>query len=175
MPLINVMPIAETSRLFISKITLKDSKFLLELVNTPHWLKYIGDRQIKTVNDAKTYLQNVTLKSYTDFGFGFYKLQIKDTNKTIGICGLVKRKQLDDVEIGFALLPEYESKGFGFEASLAILDLAKEKFLLKKITAITLPTNKSSIKLLEKLGLSFEKTINPFDDGEELLLFAKTL
>jgi RimJ/RimL family protein N-acetyltransferase len=170
------MQIAETPRLIISKITLKDSKFFLELVNSPHWLKYIGDRNIKTVNDAKTYLQNVTLKSYADFGFGFYKLQFKkDIKKTIGICGLVKREQLEDVEIGFALLPEYENKGYGFEASLAVLDLAKDMFLLKKITAITLPTNKSSIKLLEKLGLSFEKTIKPFDDGVELLLFAKTL
>jgi len=169
------MPIAETSRLFISKITLKDSRFFLELVNTPHWLKYIGDRKINTVKDAKTYLRNVTLKSFTDFGFGFYKLQIKDTNKTIGICGLVKRKQLDDVEIGFALLPEYEGKGFGYEASLSVLELAKETFGLKKITAITLPTNISSIKLLEKLGLTFEKKVKPFEDDEELLLFAKKL
>lgn len=169
------MPIAETSRLFISKITLKDSRFFLELVNTPHWLKYIGDRKIKTVKDAKGYLRNVTLKSFTDFGFGFYKLQMKDANKTIGICGLVKRKQLDDVEIGFALLPEYEGKGFGYEASLSVLELAKETFGLKKITAITLPTNISSIKLLEKLGLTFEKKVKPFEDDEELLLFAKKL
>ena len=170
------MRITETPRLIISNITLKDSKFFHELVNSPHWLKYIGDRNIKTVNDAKTYLQNVTLKSYTDFGFGFYKLQFKeDIKNPIGICGLVKREQLEYVEIGFALLPEYENKGYGYEASLAVLDLAKEMFLLKKITAITLPTNKSSIKLLEKLGLSFEKTIKPFDDGVELLLFAKTL
>lgn len=176
MPSIDVMQITETPRLIISKITLKDSKFFLELVNTPHWLKYIGDRKIKTLNDAKTYLQNVTLKSYTNFGFGFYKLQLKEeSNKTIGICGLVKREQLEDVEIGFALLPEYENKGFGHEASLAVLDVAKQVFNLKKITAITLPTNKSSINLLEKLGLSFEKNIKPFDDGEELLLFAKTL
>ena len=169
------MPIAETSRLFISKITIEDSRFFLELVNTPHWLKYIGDRKIKTVKDAKGYLRNVTLKSFTDFGFGFYKLQIKDTNKTIGICGLVKRKQLDDVEIGFALLPEYEGKGFGHEASLSVLELAKETFGLEKITAITLPTNISSIKLLEKLGLTFEKKVKPFEDDEELLLFAKKL
>lgn len=175
MQLINIMPIAETPRLIISKITLKDSAFFLELVNTPQWLKYIGDRQIKTVTDAKNYLRNVTLKSYDDFGFGFYKLQIKDTKKTIGICGLVKRKQLDDVEIGFALLPEFENKGFGYEASIAVLDLAKEKFQIKKITAITLPTNKISVKLLEKLGLTFEKKVKPFEYDEELLLFAKKL
>lgn len=170
------MPIAETSRLLLSKITLKDAGFFLELVNSPHWIKYIGDRKVKTIKDAKTYLQKGTLKSYKDFGFGFYKLHLKENdNKTIGVCGLIKREQLEDVEIGFALLPEYEGKGFGFEASVAVLKLAEEKFKLKKITAITLPTNTSSINLLEKLGLIYEKKVKLFDDGEELLLFAKTL
>jgi hypothetical protein len=89
------MLIAETTRLLISKITLKDASFFLELVNTPNWLKYIGDRNLKTVKDAKSYLKKGTLKSYTDFGFGFYKLQLKEGNKkTIGVCGLIKREQL---------------------------------------------------------------------------------
>ena len=170
------MPIAETIRLCISKITLKDASYFLKLANSPHWLKYIGDRHLKTIKDAKVYLQNGTLKSYTEFGFGFYKLQLKKTNnKFIGICGLVKREQLDDVEIGFALLPEFEGQGFGYEASLVVLELAKERFNLQRIVAITLPTNTSSIKLLQKLGLHYEKRIKPFEDGVELLLFAKAL
>lgn len=170
------MPIAETSRLLLSKINLKDADFFLKLVNSPHWLKYIGNRKVKTIKDAKTYLQKGTLKSYKDFGFGFYKLQLKEEGKkTIGVCGLIKREQLEDVEIGFALLQEYEGKGFGFEASVAVLKLAKEKFKIKKITAITLAKNMSSINLLEKLGLTYEKKVKPFDDGEELLLFAKIL
>ncbi|MGM5468979.1 GNAT family N-acetyltransferase [Flavobacteriaceae bacterium LMO-SS05] len=169
------MLIAETNRLIISKINLKDAKFFLELVNSPNWLKYIGDRHLKTVEHAKTYLKNGTLKSYADFGFGFYKLQLKEEHTSIGVCGLIKREQLDDVDIGFALLPEYECKGYGYEASVSVLKLAKEKFNLKKILAITQPTNTSSIKLLEKLGLSYEKKVKPFDDGKELLLFAKTL
>lgn len=169
-------PIAETNRLIISKITLKDAKFFLELANSPGWLKYIGDRNLKTIKDAKVYLQKGTLKSYIDFGFGFYKLLLKEKgNIPIGVCGLVKREQLDEVDIGFALLPEYSGKGFGFESSVAVLKLAKEKFALKKIAAITLPTNKSSIKLLEKLGLSYEKRIQPFEDGKELLFYIKTL
>jgi len=171
-----MMQIAETTRLLLSKITLKDADFFLELVNSPQWLKYIGDRKVKTIENAKTYLKNGTLKSYADFGFGFYKLQLKEEGKKpIGVCGLIKREQLEDVEIGFALLPEYEGKGFGYEASVAVLKLAVEKFKIKKITAITLPSNTSSINLLEKLGLSFEKRVKPFEDGEELLLFAKIL
>lgn len=171
-----MMQIAETTRLLLSKITLKDADFFLELVNSPQWLKYIGDRKVKTIENAKTYLKNGTLKSYANFGFGFYKLQLKEEGKKpIGVCGLIKREQLEDVEIGFALLPEYEGKGFGYEASVAVLKLAVEKFKIKKITAITLPSNTSSINLLEKLGLSFEKRVKPFEDGEELLLFAKIL
>lgn len=167
------MPIAETNRLLISKITLRDAKFFIELANSPNWLKYIGDRKVKTVKDAKAYLKNGTLKSYKEFGFGFYKITLKEKNNMpIGICGLIKREQLDEVDIGFALLPEYESKGFGFESSAIVLKLAKEKFCLKKIVAITLPTNKNSIKLLEKLGLTYEKKVKPFEDDIELLLFA---
>jgi RimJ/RimL family protein N-acetyltransferase len=170
------MKISETNRLIISKFSIKDAPFFLELVNSPNWIKYIGDRHLKTVEDAKNYLKEGTLKSYKDFGFGFYKLQLKEkNNKTIGTCGLVKREQLEYVDIGFAMLPDYEGKGFGFEASTEILKLAKEQFKLSKVLAITLPTNANSIKLLEKLGLSFEKRVKPFEDDEELLLFAKDL
>jgi RimJ/RimL family protein N-acetyltransferase len=170
------MIIAETHRLLISKLSLDDGPFFLELVNTPNWLKYIGDRNLKTVEDAKTYLKNGTLKSYNNFGFGFYKLQLKEeNNKTIGTCGLIKRDALECVDLGFAMLPNYERKGFGYESSVAILKLAKEQFKLHKVAAITLPENTSSIKLLEKLGLSYEKTIKPFEDDEELLFFAKVL
>lgn len=170
------MAVTETNRLVISKLKKNDASFFLELVNSPNWLKYIGDRNIKTVKDAKEYLKNGTIKSYKEHGFGFYKLQLKEENlKTIGTCGLVKRDQLDDVDIGFAMLPDYEGKGFGYEASEAVLRLAKEKFNLKKIVAITLPTNQNSIKLLKKLGLSFKKKVKPFEDDEELLLFVKNL
>ena len=168
--------IAETNRLIISKIRLDDAAFFLELVNIPNFIKYIGDRNLKTVEDAKTYLKNGTLKSDDDFGFGFYKLLLKEeNNKAIGTCGLVKREQLDNVDIGFAMLPEYEGKGFGYESCIAVLKLAKEQFKLNKVLAITLPTNNNSIKLLEKIGLSYEKRVKPFEDDEELLLFAKNL
>jgi len=170
------MPITETDRLLISKITLRDAARFIKLTNSPNWLKFIGDRHLKTVEDAKKYLKKGTLKSYSDYGFGFYKLQLKTKSKAfIGISGLIKREQLDDVDLGFALLPEFENHGFGFEASIAILKLAKEQFALKRIVAITLPSNIKSIKLLEKLGMSYEKKVHPFEDGQELLLFAKTL
>lgn len=170
------MIITETERLLISKFTLDDAPFFMELVNSPHWIKYIGERHIKTIAEAKEAIENGHLKSYHENGFGFYKLLLKEeNNKPIGTCGLIKRKTLEHVDIGFAMLPEYEGKGFGYESSLAIITLAKKQFELDKIVAITLEHNANSIKLLKKLGLSFEKYVKPFDDGEELLLFAKTL
>ncbi len=168
------MIIAKTQRLIISKVRIADAPFFVELMNTPHWLKYIGDRHVKTIKHAEDHLKKGILKSYREFGFGFYKLLLKEEqNKIIGVVGLIKRKELEDVDIGFGFLPDYEGKGYGYESSLEIIKLAKNKFNLKKITAITNPINTNSIKLLEKLGLSFEKKVNPFEDGKELLLFAK--
>lgn len=169
------MIIVETERLLISKVSLIDAPFFVELMNTPHWLKYIGDRNIKSVKEAEEHLKNGILKSYKNNGFGLYKILLKaENNKTIGTAGLIKREQLDHVDIGFGFLPEYEGKGYGFEASVEIIKLAKWEFKLKKVVAITNPINKNSIKLLEKLGLVFEKRVKPFDDDAELLLFAKT-
>ncbi len=170
------MIIAETTRLAIKQFTVKDASFFLELVNSPNWLKYIEDRNTETIFQAKQRIKEGHLKSYATTGFGFYKLLLKEEKlKPIGICGLIKRDTLDDVDIGFALLPDYENKGFGYESSIAVINLAKNTFNLKRITAITLPSNAPSIKLLEKLGFAYEKMVIPFDNDEELQLFAKNL
>ncbi|RAJ15001.1 GNAT family N-acetyltransferase [Olleya aquimaris] len=170
------MVVAETERLIIAKFTLEDAPFFIELVNTPKFKKYIGDRKVKTVEQAQERITNGHLKNYTELGYGFYKLLLKaENNKPIGTNGLTKRDTLELPDIGFAMLPEYENKGFGFESSKAILKLAKNTFKLKKIGAITLEHNVNSIKLLEKLGLSYEKKVKPFEDDAELLLFAKNL
>ena len=168
------MIIAETERLIITKVTLLDAPFFLELMNTPHWLKFIGDRNIKTVIDAEENLKKGILKSYKENGFGFYKILLKEeNNKTIGTVGLIKRDELEDIDIGFGFLPEYERRGFGYESSIEIMKLAEHTLKLKRVLAITNPINKNSIKLLEKLGLSFKKYINPFNEDKELSLFEK--
>lgn len=169
------MIVAKTKRLIISELKVEDAPFFLQLLNTPKWLEYIGDRNVSNVMDAKKYLIEKIIPAYTEDGFGFYKLALKNLNTDIGIAGLVKRTHLDFPDIGFALLPQYETKGYGYEASNAILELAKLKLNLKKVFGITLEHNKTSIKLLEKLGLEYEKRIKPFDDDEELLLFVKDL
>lgn len=167
--------IAETERLLIEKFTLNDASFFKALVNTPHWIKYIGDRNTKTIEDAEERIKSGHLESYKTNGFGFYKLILKEKNIPIGTCGLIKRDELKHVDIGFAFLEDYERQGFGYEASIAIMELAKEKFNIKKLLAITAPYNIGSIKLLEKLSFRYEKRVKPFEDDEELLLFAKDL
>lgn len=168
--------IGKTKRLIISKFTLEDAPFFLELVNTPNWIKFIGDRQTKTIVDAEKRITEGHLKSYKTNGFGFYKLLLKEeNNKPIGTCGLIKREELDHVDMGFAFLPEYESRGFGYESAVAVIKLAKYQYNLQSIAAITNPENKKSIGLLEKLGFTFQKRIKPFEDDKELLLFAKKL
>lgn len=170
------MILSQTQRLNISVITLKDAPFFVELMNTPHFKKYIGDRNINSIQDAEESLKNGILKSYDQHGFSYYKLQLKSNPEhTIGIVGLLKREYLDHPDIGFAFLPEFEGQGYGYEASMATLQLAKTKFNMNKVCAITQDNNANSIKLIEKLGLTFEKRVKPLDEDQELLLFAKNL
>jgi len=170
------MQVAETNRLIISKFTLDDAPFFLQLVNTPNWLKFIGERNTKTITQAKERIKNGHLDSYKTNGFGFYKLLLKEKKlKPIGTCGLIKRDTLQHIDMGFGFLPEYEGLGFGFESSQAILKLAKEQFNIKRLAAITLENNSKSINLLKKLGFTYKKMVKPFDEEKELMLFAKNL
>ncbi|MEY8849681.1 GNAT family N-acetyltransferase [Psychroserpens sp. XS_ASV72] len=168
--------ILETNRLILSKIEMEDAEFFLELLNTPDRIKYIGDRNVRTIEDARTYIKDRVLEQYKTQGFGYYKIQLKsDRLKPIGTCGLLRRDELEHPDIGFTLLPEYYRKGYAYEAVKALLQFLKTDFKILKVYAITLEENIASIALLKKLGLSFQKTVKPFEDDEELLLFAKDL
>jgi len=163
--------ISDTERLKLRELTLGDAAFIVELVNSPGWIKYIGDRNIKTVEQAKEYLENGPLKSYKENGFGLWLVETKDNKKPIGMCGLLKRDYLDHPDIGFAFLPEFIRKGFGFEAASATVSLAKNQIKLHNLCAITMPGNHASIKLLEKVGLKFTKSFSPPGNQEELHLY----
>ncbi len=165
------MNIFDTTRLVLRELTLHDAPFILELVNTPGWLKYIGDRNIKTIEAAETYLTNGPIKSYHDHGFGLLLVQTKVTNIPIGMCGILKRETLEHPDLGFAFLPEYIGKGYGFEAASATLAFAKANLKLPVVSAITVPYNQASIKLLETIGMKFQKSILLPNNPEELFLY----
>lgn len=169
--------ILETERLILRKLTLEDAPFMLELLNTPTWLQFIGDRNVHTITDAENYLLNGSLKSYEENGFGFYavieKSETSDrSQKTIGMCGLIKRDTLPDIDIGFAFLPDLLSKGFGFEAASATLDYALNVLKIKRIIAIVNPNNEKSIGLIKKIGMRFENMIKFPPKNEDLMLFS---
>lgn len=166
--------ILETERLRLRELTLDDAAFIVELVNSAGWIKYIGDRNIKSPEQAKAYLENGPLKSYQENGFGLWLVEIKDTQNPIGMCGLLCRDYLDNPDIGFAFLPEFIGKGFGFEAAAATLSLAKDQLKLLTLCAITMPTNHASIKLLEKIGLKFMESFSSPANQEELHLYQVT-
>lgn len=164
--------ILETERLILREFTFNDTKFIIELLNSPGWIQYIGDRNINTDEQAKTYLENGPMKSYEVNGFGLSLVETKNDRKPIGMCGILKRDNLESPDIGFAFLPEFTGKGLAFEIAKATMSFAKDILKLQEIFAITIATNKPSIKLLEKIGLKFKKTFKFPNENEELMLFS---
>jgi len=165
------MIILETKRLCLQQATSDDAKFILELLNDPAFIQNIGDRGLRTLEDARNYISNRLITSYKDYGFGMYLVVLKNTGEVAGLCGLVKRDGLDDVDIGYAFLPRYWSKGYATEAALAIKEYAKDAIGLKRLVAITDPLNQGSIRVLEKIGLKFEKMIRLSEDDIDLKLY----
>ena len=164
--------ILETERLRLRQFTLDDAEFIIRLLNSPGWLEFIGDRNVKTEEEAKAYLLNGPMKSYEANGYGLCMVEIKIDNTPIGMCGIINRANLEGQDIGFAFLSEYIGLGYGYEIAAATLNYAMNELKLPRVLAITLPTNKPSIKLLEKIGLEFKKTFSFPDENEELMLFS---
>lgn len=164
--------VVETERVILRKFTRADAKFIVTLVNTPGWLQFIGDRNIKTEAHAIAYLENGPLKSYEVPGFGLSMVELKQDNIPIGMCGLLKREHLDHPDIGFAFLPEYSGKGYALEIVKATLMFAKKQLNIHQVLAIVMPSNTQSIKLLEKAGMKFMKTFQYSESAEELMLFS---
>ena len=162
----------ETERLILLPTSSDDAEFIFELVNTPKWLANIGDRNVKSVEDAKVYIQQRMTAQMEKLGFGNYTLIRKTDNIKIGTCGLYDREGLEGIDIGFAMLPAYENMGYGFESASKLLEVGIKVFHIKLISAITTKENIASQKLIEKLGLKYIKTINIPNDEEELLLYS---
>jgi RimJ/RimL family protein N-acetyltransferase len=164
--------VLETDRLVLRRLTVDDDVFILELLNDPSWLRFIGDRGVRTLDDARNYISRNLIAMYERLGFGLYLTELKGEGIPVGICGLIKRDSLDDVDIGFAFLPEFRREGYAYESASAVVEYGKRAFGLKRIVAITSPDNYGSIRVLEKLGFNSEGMVKLTDDGGEVSLFA---
>lgn len=149
-------PVITTERLTLRWFTLDDASFMFELVNSPLWLEFIGDRNVHSIDQARDYIANGTMKSYEMNGYGAFVVQTLD-GTSLGVCGFYKRDYLDYPDIGFAYLPRYVGQGYGYEAAKAVFEYGLNELKLEKILGITNPRNIASIKLLEKLGLRYVK------------------
>jgi RimJ/RimL family protein N-acetyltransferase len=165
----------ETDRLVLRRLTNADAGFILELLNDADFLRNIGDRGVRTAEDACGYIANGPGASYDRFGFGLYLVERKEPRASIGICGLIKRDALEDVDLGFAFLPRYRSCGYAMEAAAAVTAHARADFDLQRLAAITIPENGPSIRLLERLGFRFARMIRMSEGDPELNLFLKDL
>lgn len=161
----------ETEQLILQPVKMEDAEFILELYNSPNFIKFIGDRNLRTVEDAENYIKEKFLPHVEKYGFGSYVIVTKSNTKKIGNVGIYVRDGLDAPDIGFSFLPEFERKGYGFEASKKLMEIAFSEFDLKKISAITTKENIASQKLIEKLGLKYLKIVRLPDDPEDLLYY----
>jgi RimJ/RimL family protein N-acetyltransferase len=166
------LTVIETDRLVLRKLSTDDAEFINELLNQPSFLRYIGDKEVRNNADAVRYIQTGPIASYERFGFGLYLVELKETGTSIGICGLLKRDSLPDVDVGFAFLPNYWSQGYAFESASAVMTYGREVLGLRRIVAITSPDNDASIRLLERIGLRFEGLIKLSEDQSEVRLFS---
>lgn len=166
------MQIVVTERLILRQLVLDDAAFILELVNDPDWLKYIGDRGVHDLEGACGYIQKGPMDMYVRYGFGLWLVELKHEGSPIGLCGLIKRDTLPEVDIGFAFLARFRGRGYAREAAEASLAHGRNAHGLKRILAITSPGNHPSISLLEKLGFSYERNLLLAGGTDEVRLFA---
>ena len=161
----------ETARLTLRRLAADDAGFILELLNDPSFVRYIGDKRVRTVEQARDYIAEGPVRSYQQHGYGLYLVELREAQEPIGICGLLKRDYLQDPDIGFAFLARFRRGGFGFEAARAVLDYGREAWRLRRVAAMTSPDNVASIALLAKLGFSFERTMRVAPGEPEIKLF----
>ncbi len=169
------MVVIKTKRLILRTLTTNDAEFIIKLLNEPSFLRYIGDKGVRTIYDAQQYILTGPVDSYERYGFGLYLVELKDEGSPIGICGLVKRPTLTHPDVGFAFLSSHWSKGYAVESASAVMTYGRDILGLTRILAITSPDNYSSINVLKKIGLKFEGTVKLFENEPELELFTSDI
>jgi ribosomal-protein-alanine N-acetyltransferase len=163
--------VIETGRLILRRLHEGDAPFIFELVNDPAWLRYIGDKGVRTLDDARNYIRNGPMAMYAQHGFGLYCVELRENAAPIGVCGLLKRNTLPDADIGFAFLPAFRAQGFARESAAATLDYARQTLSFERVVAIVSPDNQDSARLLEKIGFHLERAVQ-LTEGDPVNLFA---
>lgn len=169
------MQVVETERLILRWFTSDDAAFIFDLLNQPSWKRYIGDREIDSLEAARGYIERVLRTSYRQHGFGLYAVELKAEHTLAGMCGLIKRDGLGDVDIGFAFLPRFEGQGLAYAAASAVLSHSAATLGLTRIVAIASVDNQRSMRLMERLGMHYEGLIRLPGDDEPLKLYAMAL
>lgn len=165
----------ESERLHLRQLRATDAAFILELLNDAAWLRHIGDKGVRTLEDARAYIANGPAASHARHGFGLDLVERKSDSAPLGICGLIQRDTLPDVDVGYAFLPQFRGAGYAAEAVAAVIEHARRSLGLRRIVAIVAPGNHASIRVLEKLGLTFERNLRLSPEGSETSLYARTL
>ena len=163
--------VLETERLLLRPTGVEDAELVLELLNTPKWLKFIGDRDVHSLEEAKTYIETRMLPQLKRLGYSNYTIIRQSDGSLLGTCGLYDREGLDGIDIGFALLPRFEAQGYGFEAASRVMKAAFEDFAIEELQAITSKENMASQKLITKLGFKPAGTTRLPKENKELLVF----
>ncbi len=167
--------LARTPRLVLRELVHDDAAFIMELVNDPAWLRFIGDRNVHSLEDARGYIDKIRDGSYAVHGFGLWAVTALATGEALGMCGLIKRDTLEHVDLGFAFLERHRGRGYAREAATAVVELARARFGLAKLVAITSLDNTASQHVLESLGFRFENQIEMGEPVETLALFGREL
>lgn len=168
-------PVATTERLTLRRLVEDDAPFMLELLNDDAFVRYIGDRGVRTIDEARAYIRDRTIAPYEQLGYGMYLVERRSDGAALGICGLVKRETLDHADIGFAFLPTARGGGYALESAQAVLEHAHADFGIERLLAIVSPENAPSVRLLERLGFAFERTTRVTPDAPEVRLFSRSL
>jgi RimJ/RimL family protein N-acetyltransferase len=167
----DALHVLDTQRLVLRRLEPADAGFILELTNDPDWLRHIGDRGIRSLDDARRYITDGPCAMYERHGFSLYLVGLRESGTLIGLCGLIKRDWLDEVDIGFAFLPAFRGRGYALEAAAATLDYGRTTLGLHRVAAIVSPGNADSLQLLSRLGMRLERMVQPPHETSPLCLY----
>jgi RimJ/RimL family protein N-acetyltransferase len=164
--------VLQTARLELRHLERADAPFILGLLNEPSWLRHIGDKHVRTLGDAERYIEEGPITMYARLGFGLYLVESRHDGEPMGLCGLIKRETLDDVDLGFAFVPRCWGQGYAYEAAAAVISYARRSLGIGRIVAITSPDNDASGRLLRRLGFALGNQVVRTNLGQNLLFFS---